>query len=217
MNKFLFLDCDSTLCAIEGVDELAALRGSEVEQKVIELTNQAMDGTVPIDEVFGRRLDLIQPTLTMCEEVGKMYIERLSPNVIEALAKLRKCGWEPIIISGGFTQVIQPVADYLNIDKIFAVDLLFKNDGSYQSFDKESPTARNGGKPEIIQSFVKDKLSSLTVMMGDGISDLETNNVVDLFIGYGGVVSREAVKTQAPVFISDFQQLPDTIKNYLPQ
>ena len=204
MKKLLFLDCDSTLCAIEGVDELAALKGPEVEQKVIELTNQAMDGTVPIDEVFGRRLDLIQPSLAMCKEVAKMYIEKLSPHVEESLTKLRESDWEPIIISGGFTQVIQPVADHLGIKKVFAVDLNFGEDGNYQSFDHQSPTARNGGKPEIIQSFIKDISSVQTVMMGDGISDLETNAVVDLFIGYGGVISREAVKNQAPAFITDF-------------
>lgn len=215
MNKFLFLDCDSTLCAIEGVDELAALRGPEIEQQVIDLTNQAMDGTVPINEVFANRLDLIQPSRTMCEEVAMMYIERLSPHAETIIKNLTYQGWEPIIISGGFTQVIDPVAAHLNIEKIFAVDLIFDEDGSYKSFDKESPTARNGGKPHIIQSFVKDKSSPRSVMLGDGISDLETITVVDLFVGFGGVVNREAVKRQATAFISSFEELPEVIKSYL--
>ena len=214
MTKFLFLDCDSTLCAIEGVDELAAIRGPEVEQQVIELTNQAMDGTVPIDEVFGRRLDLIQPNRAMCETVAKMYIERLSPHVVESLTNLRKDDWEPIIISGGFTQVIEPVAESLGIEKIFAVDLIFDSEGDYQTFDNQSPTARNGGKPEIIKAFTEGLSPLQTVMMGDGISDLETATVVDLFVGYGGVISREAVKTQASVYISDFEDLIPAIANH---
>ena len=214
MKKFLFLDCDSTLCAIEGVDELAALRGPEIEQQVIELTNQAMDGKVPIDEVFGRRLDLIKPSRAMCEIAAEMYIEKLSPNVRESLIELRNFGWEPIIISGGFTQVIEPVAKLLEIEKIFAVDLIFDSAGNYQSFDDQSPTARNGGKPEIIAAFTKDISPLQTVMMGDGISDLETQTVVDLFIGYGGVISREAVKAEASAFLLDFKNLPQVIGNH---
>ncbi|MDQ8188809.1 HAD-IB family phosphatase [Roseibacillus persicicus] len=215
MNKLLFLDCDSTLCAIEGVDELAALRGPQAENEVIKLTNQAMDGTVPIDEVFGRRLDLILPSREMCKQVGELYIKRLSPGVVNALTLLRERGWEPIIISGGFTPVIEPVADLLNITKIYAVDLYFNEDGSYRGFNAEAPTARNGGKPDIIRDLVSDITPSQTVMLGDGISDLETNSVVDLFIGYGGVISREAVKKQATAFIKSFDELPSTIENYL--
>lgn len=215
MNKLLLLDCDSTLCAIEGVDELAALRGPAIEQQVIELTNQAMDGTVPIDQVFGRRLDLIQPNRQMCEQVAEMYIEKLSPNAAEVIENLKKTGWKTIIISGGFTQVIQPVAQQLGIEDIFAVDLLFDQEGNYRDFDKESLTARNGGKPEVIQALKAKDSTLKTVMVGDGISDLETNHVVDLFIGFGGVVSRQAVKSQAAAFITDFASLEETINSHL--
>ena len=213
MKKLLFLDCDSTLCAIEGVDELAALRGPEIEQKVIELTNQAMDGTVPIDEVFGRRLDLILPSRAMCETVAKAYIEKLSPHVEDSLTKLRKSGWEPIIISGGFTQVIEPVAAHLDIAQVFAVDLIFNDNGDYQTFNEKAPTARNGGKPEIITAVTKGISPLQTVMVGDGISDLETNTVVDLFVGYGGVISREAVRASASAFVLDFKDLPEVIES----
>lgn len=215
MKKILFLDCDSTICAIEGVDELAALRGPEVEKKVIELTNQAMDGTVPIDEVFARRLDLIEPSREMCAQVATMYIEKISPHASEVITQLQNEGWEVIIISGGFTPVIEPLANQLGIKKTYAVDLDFDKVGNYQGFDKESPTARNGGKPDIIRTFKEGNPSLTTVMMGDGISDLETNTVVDLFIGYGGVVSRDAVKKAATAFVTDFRDLPNTLKTHL--
>lgn len=215
MKKLLLLDCDSTLCAIEGVDELAALRGPQTEAQVIDLTNQAMDGSVPINEVFGRRLDLILPNQEMCDKVGQLYIKRLSPGVAEILAKLKKSGWEAIIISGGFTPVIQPVANYLGISNVYAVDLFFNEDGSYRGFDEEAPTARNGGKPEVIRMLKRDSAPFQSVMVGDGVSDLETNSEVDLFVGFGGVVSREAVKNQATAFIMSFDELPAIIENYL--
>jgi phosphoserine phosphatase len=38
-------------------------------------------------------------------------------------------------------------------------------------------------------------------MVGDGITDLEAKPEVDLFIGYGGVEDRAAVRAGSPVFI----------------
>lgn len=214
MNKKLYLDCDSTLCAIEGVDELAALRGPEVEKQVIELTNQAMDGTVPIDEVFARRLDLIRPSQAMCALIGEKYIAQLSPGVEAALASLRAQGWCPVIISGGFTQVIEPVAARLGIEEIHAVGLFFDEQGEYYGFDTQAPTARNGGKPDIINSLHKDSISGQRVMVGDGISDWETTPVVDLFVGYGGVVERASVKEQAAHYIYAFNELQTVIESH---
>lgn len=214
MKKLLFLDCDSTLCAIEGVDELAALRGPQVEQQVVALTNQAMDGTIPIDEIFGRRLDLIRPTHAMCTAVAQDYISALSPGVREALATLRDAQWQPIIISGGFTQVIEPVARELDIEEIYAVSLTFRDNGDYLGFDTEAPTARNGGKPDIIRE-IRGKIGPCqVVMVGDGISDWETSSVVDLFVGFGGVVSREKVKAKAEQFITHFSELPTIIAKH---
>lgn len=56
----VFFDCDSTLSTIEGIDELARLKG--VEDRIVELTNAAMDGKIPLQEVYAERLRLLSPT-----------------------------------------------------------------------------------------------------------------------------------------------------------
>lgn len=206
--KLLFLDCDSTLSAIEGIDELAALRGPEVEAEVVALTNAAMNGEVPIGDVFARRLELIRPTADHCEEVGRLYIERVAPGAPEALAETREAGWTPIIISGGFTNPIRPFADFLGIPEIHAVPLLFAPDGSYLDFNRDALTARNGGKPDLIRQIRSVRQPTRTAMVGDGISDLETLPVVDLFVGFGGFTPRPAVQQQATHFIHRFAELP---------
>jgi len=215
MNKLLCVDCDSTLSSIEGVDELAALRGPEIEKAVVDLTNQAMDGEIALDQVFGKRLELIQPTADLSEQIGQKYIETLLPGVEESFQNLSKQGWRIVIISGGFQQLILPLAEKLNISEVYAVPLQFNDDGTYAGFDSQAPTARNGGKPELV-SELKDKWQpEQVVMLGDGVSDLETKPVVDLFVGFGGIVRRDKVAENADAFITEYCELEPLLNKHL--
>ncbi len=193
MKKIIAFDCDSTLSAIEGVDELGRLAGPEVFAQVEDLTNQAMNGEIAIEEIFGRRLDLIQPTQQQCTDIGALYLEHIEPTARETIAELQASGWEVIIISGGFKACIEPLAAELKIDQIEAVPLHFKEDGTYAGFDADYPTTRNGGKPEIIARIKKEKKPDQLVMVGDGVSDLETQDEVDIFVAFNKYISREAV------------------------
>ncbi len=193
MKKIIAFDCDSTLSAIEGVDELARLAGNDIFQLVENLTNQAMNGEVPVEEVFARRLDLIKPTRQQCADIGQMYLDQIEPTARETIASLQKTGWECLIISGGFAPCIEALALELGIKRVEAVPLHFEADGSYRGFDENYPTTRDGGKPEIIAKIKAELSPDLTIMVGDGVSDLETSPLVDHFIGYLGYVTREKV------------------------
>jgi len=193
MKKIIAFDCDSTLSAIEGVDELARLAGDDVFRRVADLTNQAMDGTIAIEDVFGRRLDLIQPTREQCCRIGLMYLEQIEPTAKETIAKLQSEGWECLIISGGFAPCIELLAQELRIGKIEAVPLHFHPDGTYAGFDSSYPTTRNGGKPEILKRIRNTYTPERLVMVGDGVSDLETTPAVDHFIGFTRYAARPQV------------------------
>jgi phosphoserine phosphatase len=212
MPKFLFFDCDSTLSSIEGVDELAGLRSAEVLAQVEELTNAAMDGTVAIDEIFARRLDLIRPTRDECDTVAQRYIETLEPDAAAVIAAAKEAGWTPLILSGGFAPAIRPLADLLGIDTVEAVPLTFKEDGSYQGFGSGYPTTRNGGKTEIIATYRTLYHPEHIIMVGDGVSDLETKPAVDLFVGFGRYADREKVRAGAGTFIMGMAELPPLLE-----
>jgi phosphoserine phosphatase SerB len=207
-GRLIFFDCDSTLSTIEGIDELARARGPEIFAKVEHLTHQAMNGEVPIAEVFGRRMEIIQPDRATAESVARLYVDTIVPGVPEVIARLKADGWIPVILSGGFEPLILPLARQLGIDHVEAVPLHFDDDGRYAGYGSGYPTTRNGGKPEIIREWKAAMLPEAVVMVGDGISDLESKAAVDLFIGFGGVIARGAVRKGADAWLENMDDWP---------
>lgn len=210
-TKLLFLDCDSTLSTIEGIDELARAAGNDVHQQVVALTNATMNGEIPIDEVFAKRLNLIKPDEAICHQVAELYIDHLIPGAEPFVRRMRRDGWTPIIISGGFKPLIEPLAKRLGIEHVEAVPIFLSQDGRYEGFGDTYPTTRNMGKNEIIQEWKQAHAHPVTIMIGDGISDLETLSDVDLFIGFGGVVERPAIRKGADIWITDYEPIDSLV------
>lgn len=206
--RLILFDCDSTLSSIEGIDELGRLRGSAVFAEVEAMTTAAMEGRIPVESVFRRRLEIIRPESSHVEDVGRMYVSTVEPTAAATLAEVRARGWTPLIVSGGFRNAIRPLAHLLGVARIEAVDLYFGADGVYAGFDESYPTTRSGGKPEIVARLKQELAPSQIVMVGDGVSDLETKPMVDLFVGFGRYVARERVRREADHFINSLAELP---------
>ncbi len=218
-GKLLFIDCDSTLSTIEGIDELAHAGGEEVFAQVVALTHAAMNGEVPLDEVFSRRMAMIRPDRSTCEAVAELYKQTIVPGVPELIRAAKDAGWLPVVLSGGFAPLIQPLADELGIAHVEAVPLFFNNDGSYKGYGSDYPTTRNHGKNEVIRAWQKALLPERTVMVGDGISDMETKPEVELFIGFGGVVARTNVMQGADHWLTSMtatREVMDIFENGVP-
>lgn len=207
-SKLICFDCDSTLSAIEGVDELARLRGPAVLAQVAAMTNDAMDGKIPLESVFARRLEIIRPGRTETEAVGDQYVREIEPTARATVAALKAAGWTPVIVSAGYTQAIVPLARLLGIARIEAVRLDFDAAGNYAGFDAAHPATRKGGKPEIVRALKAEFRPARIVAVGDGVSDLETKGEVDLFVGFGRYVERAAVKAGAHAFVKSLAELP---------
>ncbi len=209
--NLIIFDCDSTLSAVEGIDELGRLRGPDVFAQVEAMTHDAMNGKISVESVFGERLRIIQPRAADVAAVGRHYIDTVEPTALATLAALRAAGWTPLILSGGFRNAIRPLADYLGIARVEAVDLFFDAAGNYAGFDESYPTTRSGGKPEVIRALKAELRPARVVMVGDGVSDLETQSEVDLFIGFGRYVAREKVRNQSRSFAFSLAEIPALI------
>lgn len=211
-SKLIVFDCDSTLSSIEGIDELGRAGGPEMFARIEAMTNDAMNGKIPVEAVFGERLRIIRPTAASVAAVGQKYIDTVEPTASATLEKLRAAGWTPIILSGGFRNAIRPLADFLKIERVEAVDLFFDAMGNYTGFDETYPTTRSGGKPEVIRALKQELKPARVVMVGDGVSDLETKPEVDLFVGFGRYAARDKVRAAAGRFVTELAALPAVVE-----
>ncbi|HET7710851.1 MAG TPA: HAD-IB family phosphatase [Thermoanaerobaculia bacterium] len=197
--RLVFFDVDSTLVTIEGIDVLG--KGNA---EVVRLTQAAMNGEIPLGEVYGRRLEMIRPSRDAVERLAQNYLASLVEGAEKTVQALRAAGAEVHLITAGIRQAVEPLALRLGLEPraVHAVALHFSDDGEYADFDRRSFLTRGGGK-EVMVRDVRARSHGSAAMIGDGVSDLEAKPAVDLFIGFGGVTVREKVKQNADVYIED--------------
>ena len=198
-------DCDSTLCATEGIEELARAHRAEVAA----MTEEAMRGAIPLEQVYGRRLELVRPSRGRVLALGHHYIRTLVPDARETVTRLRACGVQVRIISGGLRPAILILARDLGLDDsaVDAVDVYFDDDGEYAGFDVGSPLSASGGKRKVIDGWA-DTVARPIMLVGDGATDLEAQPVVDAFVAFAGVVFRAAVVAAADFVIRENSLAP---------
>ncbi|MGR8978540.1 MAG: HAD-IB family phosphatase [Gammaproteobacteria bacterium] len=193
-------DCDSTLSKIEGIDELAGRVG--LGEEMAKLTDAAMNGLVPLEAVYEKRLSVIKPDWDSIHWLADLYIDEMVDGAAEVFASLAAEGKEVHIISGGIRQAILPLAAFLGLPDhhVHAVDIYFNDDGSYRDFDKTSPLSRTGGKAEVCRQLITPHGPLL--MIGDGKTDMEAKQQGVSVFGFGGVVDRPLVREMADHFIA---------------
>lgn len=210
----IFFDCDSTLSTIEGIDELARLKGKELRVGV--LTNKAMNGELDLAQVYGKRLQAIRPTRGQMKEVEELYMQTIVPDTQAVLDALRFLKKTVFIISGGLAEPVRGFGKRLGVpsERIRAVELEYNElSGEWWRYDEpqtqnahlfmdyeDSPLTISSGKPNIIRELAGTQ-PGRRLMVGDGSSDLATKPVVDLFVGFGGVVAREKVLKESEAFV----------------
>lgn len=185
----IVFDCDSTLSSIEGIEDLAGDRADEIKR----LTDRAMDGEIPLEEVYGARLELLRPTLAELGAVGRRYVETALPHARELFDALRALGKRVCIVSGGLLPAVRELAAALGVDDadVFAVDVRHDIEGAYVGFDEASPLARSGGKLDLLRALAAE--GAPVALVGDGATDLEALPALGRFVAFGGVARRERV------------------------
>ncbi len=207
-------DCDSTLSAVEGIDELATEH--DHREAIATLTDSAMAGEIPLEDVYGERLSLLQPTKADVVSVRNRYKANAVPHARSVITALNQADNETWVVSGGLAGPVMEFATWLGVepDRVKAVKAEFdpfegawweasdghrKGEARYADYNKGHLTSSEG-KADVIRSNVTTEGRKLLV--GDGVSDLAAASAVDLFVAYAGVVDRPAVTEAAPVVIT---------------
>jgi phosphoserine phosphatase len=214
--RLIFFDCDSTLTTIEGIDELARLKG-QVDH-IADLTRRAMEGEIKLEDVFAARLDLLRPTRADLRRIAQAYRETIVPDARETIAALRFAGCDVYIVSGGLLPAVQEFARALGLPgrNVRAVPIQFDQlSGQWWRYDLDryggnpderylglppTPLIETQGKRQIIAEL--SGAEKRTMLIGDGVTDLEARDAVKLFVGFGGAVQRVRVAAEAAVYIS---------------
>lgn len=194
----IFFDFDSTLVRAETLDLLAHMAG--VGEEVLVLTELSMNGEVPLEQVFEKKIKMIAPSREMIARLHQesaFFVE----GIKEVISNLHQLGKEVYILTSNFRQLVEPFAQQLGIpfQRIIASELYFDDDGFYRGMSSGSPLARSGGKRVMIEQHVREKDEA--VMIGDSVTDLACAPCVHRFICFGGVVAREPVRAQADIFV----------------
>ena len=109
MARFLVvLDVDSTLIENEVIEELAIEAGSLDE--VAAITFKAMNGELDFEESLRARVaTLAGLPVTVFEDVAPRI--RVTTGVPEMVAGIRAAGGRTAVVSGGFHEIIDPLAE----------------------------------------------------------------------------------------------------------
>jgi len=212
--KHVFFDCDSTLSTIEGIDVLAETVGKKWRIEV--LTNAAMDGKLDLEEVYAKRLRAVRPTHEQIRQIRRIYKHNIVADAQAVIAALQYLEHHVYIISGGLAEPVKEFGVYLGVPKenIRAVHVDYDQlagEWWYAETDFKKPKQRyidykegaltvSNGKAQIVKEFLGTQ-NGRSLLIGDGSSDLLAGHTVDLFVGFGGVVQRERVKAESPIFL----------------
>jgi phosphoserine phosphatase len=201
--RAVLFDCDSTLADVEGIDELAR----EHRDAVAELTARAMAGELPLEEVYSRRLALARPGRRELDDLAARYVAGLVPGARETVAGLHAAGVDVRIVSGGLRPAVLAVARALGVpdDRVYAVGVVLDAAGGYAGYESDSPLARSGGKRRLVEGL--SGLPRPSLLVGDGVTDLEARPAVDAFACYTGIARRQRIAAAADFVISDLRMV----------
>ncbi len=197
----VFFDCDSTLCALEGIDALAERAG--VAEQLAPLTRAAMEGVIPLQRIYRHRLEVIRPDSESMAWLGRYYLRTLVDGAGEVVHALHALEKRVYIVSGGIRQAVLHVAAALEIpqERVHAVDLFFNDQGAFCGYDQRSALVCADGKATVCRQLLAN--GEAAALVGDGMVDIAAQSAGVLIIGFGGVVRRPRVAERAAIYIEE--------------
>jgi phosphoserine phosphatase len=169
-KRLIVFDVDSTLVQGEAIEMLAARAGAQ--GAVAAITEAAMRGELDFAESLEQRVaTLAGLPATVIDEVAAQL--QLMPGARTTIRTLRRLGFRCGVVSGGFRQIIEPLAEELMLDFVAANELEVV-DGVLTG-RVVGPIIDRPGKAEALRDFAQQAGVPMqqTVAVGDGANDID--------------------------------------------
>jgi phosphoserine phosphatase len=180
--KLIAMDMDSTLLAIESIDEIADMQN--IKPQVAAITLQTMKGEISFEESLTRRTALLRGLHH--DALQKIYDERvkLNPGAERMLQQGKLAGLKTMVISGGFTFFTDRIKARLGFDFAAANVLEIEDDKLTGKVTGE--IIGRQGKAQVLKQ-IRDELGikrEQIIAIGDGANDLDMMTEAGVSIAY---------------------------------
>ena len=180
-KRLIVLDVDSTLVRGEVIDELAARAGRAAE--VARITAAAMNGELDFEQSLRARVAALAGLPVGVLDEVREHLE-LTPGARTLIRTLQRLGFRCGIVSGGFSQITDPLAASLGLD-FAAANTLEVADGVLTG-GLVGEIVDRPGKARALTRFAAEHGVPLdqTVAVGDGANDLDMLTTAGLGIAF---------------------------------
>ena len=214
-NINLVIDFDSTIVKVETLDVIAKLFSNKnIIQQIEDITNNAMDGTIGFQEALSKRIELLKISKNDISLTTNLINKSITNSFLKNKKFFKKNSNNCYVVSGGFKEIIDPIASHLGFKKenIFANTFSFKNN-IVNGFDKKNLLSNDKGKVEILKNHININGKN-TIIIGDGFTDYEIKkyNQAKYFIQFIENINRKSLNSKADLIASNFDQIIEFIK-----
>ena len=181
-KRLLVADMDSTMIGQECIDELADYAG--VKPQVADITERAMQGELDFAGALRARVALLRGL--EASVIDQCLAERIRPNpgAGTLVRTMRSRGAMTVLVSGGFTAFVAPIARRIGFER-FEANILGVDDGKLTGVT-EGRVVDSSRKHDVL-SEVRDSLgltSADTLAIGDGANDIPMIEEAGIGIAY---------------------------------
>lgn len=197
VKGLVVMDVDSTLILEEGIDLLGDEAGVGLE--VATITERAMRGELDFEEALRERVSLLKG---LPESVFDCIMEKIhfTPGAFDLVEELKQRGYKIALVSGGFHETVDRLAEQLGFDYVRANRLEIENGLLTGRLLGDIVTKET--KKECLVAWAKENglTVSQTVAMGDGANDLPMIQAAGIGVAF---CAKPIVQEQAPYQINE--------------
>lgn len=177
----IVMDVDSTFIQDEVIDMLAARAG--VEKEVADITARAMNGELDFEQSLRERVKMLAGLSEDAIE-GVLNDIVLTPGASTLCRTLNRLGYQVALVSGGFIDVVKPLADRIGVTNVRANKLEIE-DGKLTG-GLTGPIIDRAAKAQALRDFAElySIPLSRTIAIGDGANDLDMLDTAALGIAF---------------------------------